>query len=148
MVPRTIGKSTLDLPAGIRMPPTLDALLTSLEAAKGRFGRGASAHTQTLLEQLARHQFRDAKSLIRFHESLLFLRAFPQSRAVVAKIEQLLDTFHKRVEKLRELGVDMSVFDDFDTSGIAGTTMQDARRSDCIDACALLPRNGDDTSRS
>jgi hypothetical protein len=124
------------------MPPTLDALLTSLEAAKGRFGRGASAHTQTLLEQLARHQFRDAKSLIRFHESLLFLRAFPQSRAVVAKIEQLLDTFHKRVEKLRELGVDMSVFDDFDTSGIAGTTMQDALNFDAARWLARrIPRN-------
>ena len=45
---------------------------------------------------------------------------------VVAKIERLLDTFHTRVEKLRDLGVDMSAFDDFDTSGIAGTTMQDA----------------------
>ena len=31
-----------------------------------------------------------------------------------------------RVEKLRTLGVNMSAFDDFDTSGIAGTTMQDA----------------------
>jgi len=112
------------------MPSTLDALLTSLEAAKGRFGRGASAHTKAILEQLARHEFRDSKSLIRFHESLLFLRAFPQSRAVVAKIEQLLDTFHKRAEKLRDLGTDMSAFDDFDTSGIAGTTMQDALNFD------------------
>jgi hypothetical protein len=124
------------------MPSTLDALLTSLEATKGRFERGASARTQALLEELARHQFRDPKSLIRFHESLLFLRAFPQSRAVVAKIEQLLDTFHKRVEKLRGLGVDMSVFDDFDTSGIAGTTMQDALSFDAARWLARrIPRN-------
>ncbi len=108
------------------MPSTLDALLTSLEARKNCFGRGASSHTQALLDQLARHPFRDSRSLIRFHESLLFLRAFPQWRMVVAKIERLLDTFHTRVEKLRDLGVDMSAFDDFDTSGIAGTTMQDA----------------------
>jgi len=124
------------------MPSTLDALLTSLEAAKGRFGRGASAHTQAILEQLSRHQFRDSKSLIRFHESLLFLRAFPQSRSVVAKVEQLLDTFHKRVEKRRELGADMSAFDDFDTSGIAGTTMQDALNFDAARWLARrIPRN-------
>jgi hypothetical protein len=124
------------------MPSTLDALLTSLEAAKSRFGRGASSHTQGLLEQLARHEFRDSKSLIRFHESLLFLRAFPQSRMVVAKIERLLDTFHVRVEKLRDLGVDMSAFDDFDTSGIAGTTMQDALNFDAARWLARrIPRN-------
>jgi hypothetical protein len=112
------------------MPSTLDALLTSLEAAKSRFGRGASSHAQNLLDQLGRRQFRDSKSLIRFHESLLFLRAFPQSRMVVAKIERLLDRFHVRVENLRSVGVDMSTFDDFDTSGIAGTTMQDALNFD------------------
>jgi hypothetical protein len=112
------------------MPSTLDALLTSLEAAKSRFGRGASSRAQNLLDQLGRRQFRDPKSLIRFHESLLFLRAFPQSRMVVAKIERLLDTFDVRVEELRHLGVDMSAFDDFDTSGIAGTTMQDSLNFD------------------
>src|SRR5580658_10912599 len=107
------------------MPPTLDALLTRLEAAKSHFGPGAAAETKTLLAHLARHSFPDAKSLIRFHEALLFLRAFPHSLSVVTTIEKLLNTFHKRVEHLRELGPDMSPFDDFDTSGIAGTTMQD-----------------------
>ena len=107
------------------MPPTLDALLASLEAAKSRFGRGAAAEVKVVLDQLSRHEFRDAQSLVRFHETLLFLRAFPQSAALVPRIERLLNTFHERVEKLRALGIDMSAFDDFDTSGIAGTTMQD-----------------------
>ena len=108
------------------MPPTLDALLASLEAAKSRFGRGAAPEVRGLLDQLARYEFRDAKSLIRFHETLLFLRAFPQSAALVPRIERKMNTFHERVAKLRELGIDMSAFDDFDTSGIAGTTMQDS----------------------
>src|ERR1700688_2388553 len=99
------------------MPPSLDALLTSLEAAKGRFGRGAATVAKVLLYQLSRRNFRDAKSLIRFHETLLFLRAFPQSASLVPRIEKLLNTFHGRIDNLRELGVDMSVFDDFDTSG-------------------------------
>src|ERR1700758_1043338 len=107
------------------MPPTLDALLASLEAAKSRFGRGAAAEVRVLLDQLARYEFRDAKSLLRFHETLLFLRALPQSAELVPRTERLLNTFHGRVAKLRELGIDMSAFDDFDTSGIAGTTMKD-----------------------
>ena len=107
------------------MPPTLDALLTSLEAAKGRFGRGAAAATKVLLDQLAPCSFRDARSLIRFHEALLFLRAFPQSASLVPRIEKLLNSFHERVEIVRAAGADMSEFDDFDTSGIAGTVMQD-----------------------
>ena len=40
-------------------------------------------------------------------------------------MEGLLDSFHMRIGRVRELGADMSIFDDFDTSGISGTTMQD-----------------------
>ena len=108
------------------MPPTVDALLSSLEASKSHFARGAAAEITALLDQLSRHQFRDTKSLLRLHEALLFLRAFPQSAAVIPPIEKLLNTFHERMGTLRELGADMSAFDEFDTSGIAGTTMQDA----------------------
>lgn len=107
------------------MRPTAD-LLTSLEATKSRGGQEAGAEAKALLDQLSGRTFRDAKSLIRFHEALLFIRAFPQAPKLVPTIERLLNTFHLRVEKLRELGVDMSAFDEFDTSGIAGTTMQDA----------------------
>ena len=108
------------------MPPTLDALLASLEAARSSFGQGAVAEIKGLLDQLSGSKFREAKSLIRFHEALLFLRAFPQSATLVPRVERELNTFHQRINELRELGIDMSVFDDFDTSGIAGTTMQDS----------------------
>ena len=108
------------------MPPTAAVLLTRLESAKSGFGQGAAAEINRLLDQLSRHTFRDAASLLRFHEALLFFRAFPQSALIVRRTERLLNTFHMRVEKLRTLGIDMSAFDDFDTSGIAGTTMQDA----------------------
>jgi len=102
-----------------------DVLLAGLEAAKNDFGPGASARTIEILDQLNREEFSDAKSLLRFHEALLFLRAFPRSRSLVRHIEGILDRFHPRIEKLRDAGVDMDVFDDFDTSGVAGTTMQD-----------------------
>jgi len=106
--------------------PSLDALLTDLESAKNQFGPGAAGTVLQLLRQVGRQEFRDPKLLIRFHESLLFLRAFPQSLSLVTQVEKLLSAFYKRVERIREVGADMSVFDDFDTSGIAGTTMQDS----------------------
>ena len=107
------------------MPPTTDPLLASLEAAKTRFGRAVIPETNRILDQLSRRKFSDAKSVLRFHEALLFLRAFPQSPSVVRKVENILNAFHLRIEALRELGVDMSAFDHFETSGLAGTTMQD-----------------------
>lgn len=107
------------------MPSSLDALLADLESARNQFGRGAARTIKALLDRISRQEFRDAKLLIRFHESLLFLRAFPQALSLVPKIEKLLDSFYKRVEAVRALGADMSVFDNFETSGIAATTMQD-----------------------
>jgi len=107
------------------MPQPLDALLANLETRKSRFGRGEAAKTRKLLDEISGRDFRDPKLLLRFHEALLFLCAFPQAAALVPQIEHLLNTFHQRVEKLRDLGGDMSVFDDFDSSGLAGSTMQD-----------------------
>ena len=112
------------------MPPSLDALLSDLEAARNHFGRGAAGAAAGILAQIARQEFREPKALLRFHETLLFLRAFPQSAALVPRVEKLLNTFHARVDRLRERGADMSVFDDFDTSGVAGTTMQDTLNFD------------------
>jgi hypothetical protein len=57
---------------------------------------------------------------------LLVLRAFPPSATVLRRTQKLLDTFRRRVERLRESGADMEAFDPLEVSGIAGTTMQDA----------------------
>ncbi len=110
------------------MPPgsrNLDRLLTRLEAAKSAFDSGHAVLIAEILEKLARVQFNDPRQLIRFHECLLFLRAFPHAPSHVPRVEHLLDTFDQRIERLRAEHADMSLFDDFDTSGIAGTTMQD-----------------------
>src|SRR5580658_3566637 len=117
-------------------------LLTQLEAAKSRFDSGHSAEITKLLAQLSKLQFNDPNQLIRFHECLLFLRAFPHAPSQVPRVEHLLNTFHQRTEKLRAAVVDVFVFDDFDTSGIAGTTMQDVLSFDAAQWLAhRIPRN-------
>jgi len=106
------------------MPP-LDRLLSRLEQEKTNFSPGNAAQVQRLLAELARRQFRDAPTLVRFHDALLFLRAYPQNAAVVRQAERLLDGFVGRVQRLRAAGTEMSVFDPEQVSGIAGTTMRD-----------------------
>jgi hypothetical protein len=127
------------------MPPTshgANQLLTQLEAAKSDFGTGHAALITELLSQLSRLQLNDPDHLIRFHEALLFLRAFPHTPSLGRRVEHLLNTFHVRIEKLRAAGADMSVFDDFDTSGISGTIMQDTLSFDVARwLVRRIPRN-------
>jgi hypothetical protein len=124
------------------MPPDTNQLLTQLETAKSRFDSTHAIQITKLLTQLSKLEFSDPHQLIRFHESLLFLRAFPHGAALIPRIEHLLNTFHQRVESLRAVNVDMSLFDDFDTSGIAATTMQDVLSFDVAQwLTRRIPRN-------
>ncbi|HEX7629373.1 MAG TPA: hypothetical protein VF431_03435, partial [Candidatus Methylomirabilis sp.] len=87
---------------------SLDRLLTRLEASRGRFGPAEGARTERLLAGLERRRFPDPELLIRFHEALLFLRAFPASGRVARQAEVLLSAFGERVEALRRAGADLS----------------------------------------
>ena len=109
---------------------SLDRLVASLEAMKGRFGPAAAARAERLLGTLGQGRFQDPQALIRFHEALLFLRAFPPSARVVQQVEALLSSFHQRVEALRAAGVDLAPLDPMEVSGIAGTTIEDCLNYD------------------
>ena len=104
---------------------SLDRRLSELEALRYRFGPGDAARALKLLNNLNSARFPDARSLIRFHETLLFLRAFPHSPSLLRKTESLLNTFYKKVEALRQSGADMSDFEPLEVSGISGTSMED-----------------------
>ncbi len=108
------------------MPSSTGIILTELENLRYRFGRGEAARVSKALAKAAAVQYDDVASLIRFHEALLVLRAFPPSAAVLHRSERLLNSFWKRVKRLSESGADMEEFDPLEVSGIAGTTMQDA----------------------
>jgi hypothetical protein len=103
----------------------LDRQLAQLEACRYNFGRGEVVRVVKLLKRLDGVHFTDTAAVIRFHEALLFLRAFPQGPAVVRATERILNHFHKKVEGLRGAGPDMDDFDTFEDSGIAGTRMED-----------------------
>ncbi len=108
------------------MPPnTLDALLDRLDETKRRFDAQGRAQSLKLLEQLDRRRFREADSLIRFHEILLFMRAYPQGARVLRRVEKILDAFARRVALLAEMGADLTPLEYGEVSGIAGTFVED-----------------------
>ncbi|HYK48289.1 MAG TPA: hypothetical protein VEU94_01080 [Terriglobales bacterium] len=99
--------------------------ISHLETYRYRFGPGEAARVVKLLNSVSNSRFADADSLIRFHETLLFLRAFPQGPGVVRKTENLLHKFSERVAELRHRGINLSSWDTFEFSGVAGTSMED-----------------------
>jgi len=107
-------------------PSSKEAVLTSLESARYIFGRNGAARVAKAMAAAAALRYEDIPSLIRFHEALLVLRAFPPSPAVLRRSRELLNRFWKRVELVQKSAADMDEFDPLEVSGIAGTTMQDA----------------------
>ena len=101
--------------------------LSQLEAAKHWREPKSGAKILRLLSSLTRTSFNEAISLIRFHEALLFLRAFPQDAAVMRKADELLQGIGPQVERLRASGTSVvdEEFEPESVSGIAGTTLTD-----------------------
>ena len=93
--------------------------LKDLEKLKRSFGGGDTKLAQAL-GNLSKSQFADADSLIRFHETLLFLRAYPPSARILKLAEDSLKSFDQRVARLVETDADLSPLDAPEVSGIAG----------------------------
>src|ERR1700758_2832981 len=109
------------------MPAALTGtVLNELERLRYCFARGDAARVAKALARAGAKRYDDVPSLIRFHEALLVLRAFPPNASALRRAERYLSTFWQRVEGLRKAGADMDDFDPLEVSGIAGTVMQDA----------------------
>ena len=100
---------------------SIEKNLTQLQGWKRRFDNEARNEIPKILESLSRSRFRAPQQVIRFHETLLFLRAYPASRAILEQTEKLLDSFQQRIEDLRSQEIDLSPFNDPEVSGIIGT---------------------------
>ncbi|MGH9875075.1 MAG: hypothetical protein ACRD9S_21680 [Pyrinomonadaceae bacterium] len=104
---------------------TINRLLDQLDELKNRFGEREYRSLERILTRLSRQKITDVAALIRFHEILLFLSAYPQSARIRQLAESQLRSFSKRVAALRETQVDLSALDDPEVSGIAGTAIVD-----------------------
>src|SRR6185295_9987521 len=93
-------------------------LLDRLDDWKSRFGPGDTAPLEELLAVAAARRFREPVDLIRLHETLLFLRAYPRTRRVAQLADEIFFSFADRVANM-----DGSAFEAPEVSGIAGTSL-------------------------
>jgi len=100
-------------------------ILDRLDEAKRHFGALQHLTVERLLAKLSDQTFKDAESLVRYHELLLFVRAYPHSAAVLRQAEKELKSFGRRVDLLRGMEVDLSQLETPEMSGIANTSVTD-----------------------
>jgi hypothetical protein len=103
------------------VPRNPEALLARLEAA--RHLRPGAREAERRIRAAARLEARDASELIRLHEALLFLRAYPHDERVLRTAERLLGSFDRRIARLSRSGDDLSAFDAPEVAGVAGTVI-------------------------
>jgi hypothetical protein len=108
------------------MPPNNAArLLNKLEQARTQIGTIKEREFVHLLTAVGRAKFgNDAQSLIRFHDLLLFFRAFPPGPNLLQLAEGLLQTFEPRVQAALAAGGDADDFAPEEVVGIAGTVVE------------------------
>ena len=88
--------------------------LHRLEALRHEFGGGIAATKLALLTVLARGRLGHPDGVLRLHEQLCFMRAYPDDRRVLAKVNAILITFAQRSDLKRHR---LELAD----NGIAGT---------------------------
>lgn len=94
-------------------------LVQRLEHWKRRFDPAGARRLEHLLAIIARRRFGDAPTLIRLHETLLFLRAYPPSEKVALLADAVLFSFGDRISP----DADPDPFEEPEVSGIAGTSL-------------------------
>jgi hypothetical protein len=124
----------------LRMSQNLTRRLNELDDCRHCYGKGWAAKVESLLRGFRNLTFKDAASLVHFHDVLLFLRAFPQSSQVAKLADSLLAGVGRQVQRLRENSADLDLFDDEEFSGVANTVVRDNSTYDV--ARWLMKRHG------
>lgn len=103
----------------------LNFLLDKLDDFKRSFDSRAGQAIEKTLTRVMRQKFNDAETLVRYHELLLFLRAYPHNSRILNLAEKELASFPRRIEALQASEVDISTIETPEVSGIAGTSVTD-----------------------
>ncbi|HKV93911.1 MAG TPA: hypothetical protein VJW20_15295 [Candidatus Angelobacter sp.] len=100
-------------------------LLDRLEQARTQIGSLREQEFVRLLSAAARVSFgKDTKSLIRFHDLLLFLRAFAPGQRVLKLADALLAKVESKVQSALSAGADPEDFAPEEVAGMAGTVVE------------------------
>lgn len=108
------------------MPPdNTSRLLDQLDELKTDFTPDAARRIELLLTELSHKKLNDTDTLFRYHELLLFLRAYAHNASIVRSVDRELRGFAKRVAFLEQQGIDLAPLQHPEWSGIAGTSVID-----------------------
>jgi hypothetical protein len=100
-------------------------LLDKLEQTRSQTGVVPEREFVRLLNAAGRISFgKDSESLIRFHELLLFFRAFPAGARVLRLADALLGGLEKKVKAVLAAGANPDDFAPEEFAGIAGTAVE------------------------
>jgi hypothetical protein len=100
-------------------------LLNKLERARTQIGTIKERELVRLLGAAGRALFgKDAQSLIRLHDLLLFFRAFPSGPSVLRLADRLLGDFEEKIKAALAAGADPDAFTPEEVVGIAGTVVE------------------------
>ena len=90
---RTMGKPGMKRPL-----PDPARALAALQRTRDVYAPASATGKLRLLRMLARATLRSARQLRRLHESLCFLRAYPDDARVLAQVEAMLARFDRRAD--------------------------------------------------
>lgn len=102
------------------MGRSISGRLKELDGLKTVFSKGAANKKRRLLRALSRTEILEPDDLILYHETLMFMRAFPDNRDLLDASEAELQRFIDRVERCKE-EYDGELPGELVDSGIAGT---------------------------
>ena len=71
-------------------------ILRQLDREKSRYGQDSAQRKTALLTLLQRRRLKTARGVLRLHECLCFLRAYPDNRNVLSIVETMLESFAER----------------------------------------------------
>ena len=97
--------------------PLPAATLAALERARSEFGGDAGARKLDLIAALDAARLGSARDVLRFHDTLCFLRAYPDDARVLEGVTARLESFERRPDFARHRAA-------LADSGIAGTTIR------------------------
>lgn len=106
------------------------AALPALERLQAEYGPGLAARKRALLRACAAARFGTAREMLRFHECVQWLRAYPDDAAVAAAAERAARAFARRADLRRHRAA-------LESSGVAGS---DARYPFFADTARWLAR--------
>ncbi|MEZ4221694.1 MAG: hypothetical protein R3B13_12255 [Polyangiaceae bacterium] len=98
------------------MPPSAASLLNELERIHRDYGDGSAPRKLDLVRKLERARLPSARQVLRLHEILCFLRAYPDDAALLSAVLSALEKFETRAD-LRRVRADL------EDTGVAGTAI-------------------------